>query len=233
MDFYREVERQCQFAHMAYDALEEASNEYHQPRPASPEPNSKDAAQIRLSTVRYEQWLLAMEIYDQKREAAYLRLWYSVQAFLVAAGNISKLLWPPGKPLFPERGPELRSGLDVEENSPLKPRTFRNHFEHFDERLERWAASPEPRTLTDSNIGPVSAISGLELDDRLRHFDPTTYTVTFRGETYHLRPIIEAIQAIHLRAVEKCRERAWGIPDRTQGTVCRARTIGTLGTATA
>jgi hypothetical protein len=111
-------------------------------------------------------------------------------------------------------------------------RTFRNHFEHFDERLERWAASPEPRTPTDSNIGPVSAISGLELDDRLRHFDPTTYTVTFRGETYHLRPIIEAIQAIHLRAVEKCRERASGIPDRTQGTLCRDKTIGTLGTTT-
>jgi hypothetical protein len=48
--FYREVARQCQFAHMAYDALEEASNEYHQPRPASPQPNSKDVAQIRLST---------------------------------------------------------------------------------------------------------------------------------------------------------------------------------------
>lgn len=211
--FYREVERQCQFARMAYDDLEEASNKYHQPRPASPEVNSEDVDQIRLSMARREQWLRAMATYDHKRKAAYDCLWYSVQAFLVAAGNISKLLWPPGKPLFPEHGPELRAGLDVEENSPLKPRTFRNHFEHFDERLERWAASPAPRTLADSNIGLVSAISGLELDDQLRYFDPTTFAVTFRGDTYQLRPIIEAIQAIHQRATEKLRERAWGIPD--------------------
>ena len=59
------------------------------------------------------------------------RIWCSVQAFLVAAGNISKLLWPP-KPLLPERGAELRANLSVGDDSPLEPRTFRNHFEYFD-----------------------------------------------------------------------------------------------------
>jgi hypothetical protein len=213
--FYREVERQCQFACMAYEDLTQASGEYYQPRPAPPEPNSEDVAQIQLSMARHEKWLRGMAAYEQKRAAAYGRLWYAVQAFLVASGNISKLLWPSRKRLFPERGHELRAGLEVEESSPLKPRTFRNHFEHFDERLEQWVASPEPRTLTDLYIGPEGAISGLELDTRLRHFDPATFTVTFRGDTYRLQPIIEAIQAIHQRATAKCRERAWGIPDQT------------------
>ena len=65
------------------------------------------------------------------------RIWYSVQALLSAAGNVSKLLWP-FKPLLSERGVELRASLSVGEHSLLRPRTFRNHFEHFDERLEKW-----------------------------------------------------------------------------------------------
>src|SRR3989442_13158213 len=64
------------------------------------------------------------------------RLWYSVQGILLAAGNISKLLWPSNTQSA-DRGNELRTLLSVSDGSPLTPRTFRNHFEHFDERLEQ------------------------------------------------------------------------------------------------
>jgi hypothetical protein len=219
--FYHEIKRQCAFALMAYEDIKQALNEYHRPRPASPKPNSEDVAQIRLSMARREQWLRAMATYDQQREAAHERLWYSVQAFLGAAGNISKLLWPAyrkGEELIPQRGPELRASLAVEEDSPLAPRTLRNHFEHFDARLEAWAVSSTPRGFVDSNIGPASMVSGFDPGHCLRNFDTVNFAVTFQGETYRLRPIIEAIQAIYQRATEKLRERAWGIPDPTQGT---------------
>jgi hypothetical protein len=65
------------------------------------------------------------------------RIWYSIQAFLIATGNLSKLLWP-STPAILERGSELRASLSVEDNSCLQPRTFRNHFEHYDERLENF-----------------------------------------------------------------------------------------------
>jgi hypothetical protein len=220
--FYHEIKRQCVFALMAYEDLKQALNEYHRPRPASPKPNSEDVAQIRLSMARREQWLRAMATYDQQREAAHERLWYSVQAFLVAAGNTSKLLWPAywrGEERIPERGPELRNGLAVEEDSPLAPRTLRNRFEHFDVWLEAWAVSSAPRGFVDSNIGPASMVSGFDPGHCLRNFDTVNFAVTFQGETYQLGPIIEAIQAIHQRAAEKLRERAWGIPDRTQGSI--------------
>jgi hypothetical protein len=55
------------------------------------------------------------------------RIWYSVQSFLGAAGNISKILWPPNRD-FSARGAELRASLFVSGDSPLEPRTFRNHF---------------------------------------------------------------------------------------------------------
>jgi hypothetical protein len=52
-------------------------------------------------------------------------IWYSVQAFLVAAGNLSKLLWPIER--YAERGRELRDSFDLKDDSVLAPRRFRNH----------------------------------------------------------------------------------------------------------
>jgi len=70
--------------------------------------------------------------------------WPAVQSFLVAAANVSKLLWPgrnrdPKKTQYAEaRGRELRQFLDVTELSPLSSRKLRDHFEHFDERIDTW-----------------------------------------------------------------------------------------------
>jgi hypothetical protein len=63
----------------------------------------------------------------------------SARAFLGATGNVSKLLWPSSTK-YSERGDKLRQTLEVSDDSPAAPRIFRNHFEHFDERLEEWAA---------------------------------------------------------------------------------------------
>jgi hypothetical protein len=62
--FYREVERQCRFACMAYEDLTQASGEYDQPHPVPPEPNSEDVAHIQLSMARHEEWLRAMAAYE-------------------------------------------------------------------------------------------------------------------------------------------------------------------------
>jgi hypothetical protein len=226
--FYYEVERQCQFALMAYEDVKQALAIIGQRSPLYPEINwnCTDAAQRQANMGRHEQWVSALARLNQLRQAARVRFWYSVQAFLVAAGNISKLLWPSyqkGEMLIHERGPELRAGLAVEEDSPLAPRTLRNHFEHFDVRLEQWAVSSKKRVFADSCIGLANLIrghqaAGVTPEDYLRNFDPVNFAVTFRGETYQLRPIIEAIQAIHQRVTEKLSQRFWEIPDPTQGT---------------
>ena len=116
------------------------------------------------------------------------RVWYSIQALLVAAGNVSKLLWPAAA-ASADRGTALREALDIEDSSPLQPRTFRNHFEHFDERLEAWAKYSEHRDIVDSNIGSMNMVKGLDAGDCLRNFDTDKFAVTFRGDTYSLEPI--------------------------------------------
>jgi len=126
-------------------------------------------------------------------------VWYSVQALLVAVGNISKLLWP--KPENQQRGDTLRQLLGVAENSVLASRTFRNRFEHFDEKLEDWAKSSNRRCFIDSNIGLAGRIAGVDIGDYLRNFEPQHGIVTFQGDTYELEPIIRAVVALHEKAL--------------------------------
>jgi len=131
------------------------------------------------------------------------RIWYSIQAFLVAVGNISRILWPI-KPLLVDRGAEIRKSLFVDDNSPLEPRKFRNHFEHFDERLENWASSSSQspiRGFIDSNVGPPVRIMGCDQNDYHTNFDTTTFAVTFRGDLYVLPPIFKAVNDLWQKAV--------------------------------
>lgn len=125
------------------------------------------------------------------------RVWMSVQAFLVAVGNISKLLWPP-RPKIVDRGADLRTSLGIEESSCLKTRSFRNHFEHFDERLEEFFLSlgSEQFCFIDSNVSPggIRSLAGNIEDSKvLRHLDSKSWKLLFRGESYELKPLYEEI----------------------------------------
>jgi len=181
--FQREIERQCEFAIIATDEIESGLSN-----------NNSDT------------------------------VWYAIQNFLVAVGNISKIFWPSyqqyqkrGKGFMEkgevakakkliekaedlaQRGEELRKSLGMEDNSPIQPRNFRNHFEHFDERLESWARSSKRHNFVDSNIGPPNMIVGIDIEDYLRNFDNTTWTLTFRGDKYSIKPIMDAIHGLYQR----------------------------------
>ncbi|MEW6455265.1 MAG: hypothetical protein AB1410_00940 [Acidobacteriota bacterium] len=127
-------------------------------------------------------------------------VWYAIQNFLVAIGNISKIFWPSKKE-SQKRGEELRKSLGIEDNSPIHPRNFRNHFEHFDERLETWIMSSKRHNFVDSNIGLSNMIAGIDTEDFLRNFEDTTWALTFRGDKYELKPIINAIYDLYRKVL--------------------------------
>lgn len=135
-------------------------------------------------------------------------VWYAIQNFLVAVGNISKIFWPINQK-YGMRGEELRKSLGIEDNSPIQPRNFRNHFEHFDERLEEWAESSERHNFVDSSILPPNMIAGIDQKDYLRNFDPTTWTLTFRGDKYELKPIIKAIYELYPKVSSEASKPWW------------------------
>ncbi len=123
------------------------------------------------------------------------RIWYSVQALLVAAGNVSKLLWPVRKQSA-GRGKDLRRAIGVSETSPLKSRDFRNLFEHYDERLEDWMMSSKRHNIVDSSVFPPGAIQGIDPGDFLRNIDSSDWSLTFRGKRLELRPLLNALREV-------------------------------------
>ena len=126
-------------------------------------------------------------------------IWYAIQNFLVAVANISKFFWPTNAK-YQKRGEELRNSLGIKNDSPIKTRKVRNCFEHFDEKLEEWAISSKGHIFIDSNIGPTNKmIVGIAQEIFLRNFNPTTWTLTFRGDKYELKPMIEVIHYLYLK----------------------------------
>ncbi len=127
------------------------------------------------------------------------RFWYCLQAFLAAAANISKLLWPSGRG-DTERGRELRAFLGIEDDSPLRARDLRNDIEHMDERLDAWAQAAE----VDKNLalhvrvilGGQAGLFGLDPARCFLYFDANAYRVTVAGREYEILPIARAIHAL-------------------------------------
>ncbi|MFZ0514108.1 MAG: hypothetical protein WAM14_21055 [Candidatus Nitrosopolaris sp.] len=164
--FIGEIHRQCIFVLMAYDGLTKS-----------------------------------LELTKQGDTEELDRFWYSIQAFLVAVANVSKILWPYapfGSELPAEtsaRRERLRNLLSLEEYSPLKPRKFRNHFEHYDFEIEEWATKSKDRMLIDSNIGPIDLGPGIAPGPiaYMRDFDPVKFTLISRDDEYQIREVVKAI----------------------------------------
>jgi hypothetical protein len=99
-------------------------------------------------------------------------------------------MWPT-KDGDPERGVTLRALLNVPEDSPLQGRQFRDHWEHYDVRLDQWAKTPRDTPDSTDFIGPTSRFPEATLF--LRAYDPETQTLSFRGEVLELAPILPIV----------------------------------------
>jgi hypothetical protein len=83
--------------------------------------------------------------------------------FVVGAGNVFKALWGDGRSrrkVAPRRQP-LRDSLNTDDSSPLYDVALRNHFEHYDERLDVWWEESPTHNRLDRTIGSPAAVSGL------------------------------------------------------------------------
>ena len=131
------------------------------------------------------------------------RFWYAIDSFLMAGGNVSKAFWPvlPKKPTQESersklRGQELRRILEVADSSlfSYKNRTMRNHFEHFDERLDNWFYNAPNRSVTiDSSIVPLFQIEiskQIVGAETFRAFDRDAWTLHCVGDTLNFNAVL-------------------------------------------
>lgn len=120
-------------------------------------------------------------------------LWFNMQMFLVSAANVSKLIWGTN---YTDSMTLVKDLLEIKNDSALKSRRLRNHFEHYDERLINWDESSKHKNIVLDNIGPSNMIKGIDKKDIFRHYDNTKGVVTFRGETFNLVPIVKELKRI-------------------------------------
>lgn len=122
------------------------------------------------------------------------RCWLYLHAMVLAAANISKILWPSCLQAE-QRRRTLRDMLGVPDKSVLMQKRLWNHLEHFDERIESMVV--DDHNVIDSNIGDLATIS-LGHSVFLRNFDPRTQVLTFAGEVFEIKPLADA--ALELRS---------------------------------
>ncbi len=125
-----------------------------------------------------------------------IETWCSIQSILVAAGNVSKILWPTQK--YKTRGVELRKLLQVELSNPLASRAFRNHFEHYDERVEEYFMSNSQGLYTDLAMNPHlnAGLFGHIPMHTHRGYNSFNNTLVFRDEILDLTEIMIALDEL-------------------------------------
>jgi hypothetical protein len=135
-------------------------------------------------------------------------LWFSLQNLLTAAANISKALWGSGGKSAEARR-ALRESLGVPDDSPLRETILRNHYEHFDERLDKWWQESTNHNYADRNIGPPTMIGGIQSTDNFRTFDPATNIAAFWGDEFNTLALVEAANELYPVAHREASKPHW------------------------
>lgn len=134
--------------------------------------------------------------------------------FLQHAALASRMLWPPGRGNVWQRksadmrGAHLRSSLDIGKTHGLRNRDLRDHFEHYDERLDDWAENSPNKNIVDNMIGPRRAIGGdaIKDSDIMRLYDPATKQLVFRGESFDMQALVAAVEDVKGKALKRHEE---------------------------
>lgn len=143
------------------------------------------ALQSKIGLRAYERLQASQDINDK------VEVWGAIQLLLAAAGNVSKLLWPVSKK-HAARGVRLRQLLNVETDNLLADRKFRNHLEHYDERIEEWFNNQSSAVYTDLALNP--ALRGSFASKDHRGYNSFNNTLVFRGESLDLEQLTKALE---------------------------------------
>jgi hypothetical protein len=143
--------------------------------------------------------LSATRLKSEHYETNSLEIWCSLQSILIASSNVSKILWPSRKK-SKERGKKLRSMLAIENGNLLEKRGLRNHFEHYDERIDDWFKTNQSTVYIDSKIEPFEPGISSFKQFAHREYNPLTKVLIFRGEKFDIGGLLVELEKL----AEKC-----------------------------
>lgn len=140
---------------------------------------------------------IAFRNIDPKARKSTDAVFSSIHSFLSHCANVSKMLLA-----CDEENPKKTIGdiLGVLKSSDVHNRKFRNHLEHYDERLKKWIKEKGINaTIGTYNIGPKSMIQVQNMIF-VSHYDPTDNTFTFVNEDFNLKNIFNETTKIKVLA---------------------------------
>ncbi len=134
---------------------------------------------------------LAFDNIDIKKTKNQDVLFSSIHSFLSHAANISKLL----KSKDDSTGMAIGDILSIPTSSIVHDRNFRNHLEHYDERLKNWIDKyPADVNIGTYNIAPKGAIKGNILF--VSHYDPDSNIFVFVDDEFKLSDLHKEVLII-------------------------------------
>lgn len=121
---------------------------------------------------------------------------------------VSRMFWPPRcrdkkkTARAQQRGQVLRDQLKIPSNHSIQKRTLRDHFEHFDERLDDWAENSRNKNMINQLFGSRNAVGGNGIGDSdiIHHYDPVTKIYAFRGEPFDVQELVDGISDIYQKS---------------------------------
>lgn len=154
---------------------------------------SEIVLQSKIAKRAAERLELTKDIFDN------IEVWCSVQSILVAAGNVSKILSPPGDK-YKERGERMRKILNVGDDNILLNRNFRNNFfEHYDSRIEEWYREYPNGPYVDLEMNPL--LWG-ETSNCHRGYNSFNDTLIFRENILDLKQLLIELDKLYKRSIQ-------------------------------
>lgn len=160
--------------------------------------------QCDLALTSYEELEESMEEFENDK------LWHSIHAFLDTTSKISELVALCEKAINDQgSGEVLRRVVDNSKESKLSDPALKRFSISYRDRLEEWAKQTEK--VVEKNVIEKGCISGIDEKDMLRHFDPETYDLTIRGQSYNLKSYYQEISKIKDKIDDVAEECFWRI----------------------
>jgi hypothetical protein len=94
------------------------------------------------------------------------------------------------------RGERLKQILSISDESPLKSRVLRDHFEHYDERIDEWFGAGGGDFID-------SLFEHRYLAKRrgyFRNFDRDEWVLFIVGDELEVKPLVEAVKEVRAKA---------------------------------
>ncbi len=114
----------------------------------------------------------------------------SIHSFLSHTALVSKLLKATGESV------SIGGMLGVSDASAIHNRLFRNHLEHYDERLKEWIREKGCNAVIGTyNCGPKSSFGAPNMVF-VSHYNPASLTFTFVDEDLNLGEMHKEIKRI-------------------------------------